>query len=70
MHKAQLNCTTYALRIRRRVSAAKDVKLMTSQDVCTALDEWTEVKNGLETSKRSLELSSAVVDTSLLTCTC
>ena len=55
VHKAQLNCTTYALKIRRRVSAVKDVKLMTHQEVCTALDEWTEVKDDLETCKEKLE---------------
>ena len=55
MHKAQLNFTTYALKIRRRVSAVKDVKLMTHQEVCTALEEWTEVKDDLETCKEKLE---------------
>ena len=28
---------------------------MTNQEVCIALDEWTEVKEGLEACKKELE---------------
>ena len=55
VHKAQLKCTTYTLKIRRRVSAVIDGKLMTYQEVCTALEEWTEVKSDLEICKEKLE---------------
>ena len=55
VHKVQVDSNAYALEIRCRASAYQDVKLMTNQEVCTALVDWKEVKEDLETCKTRLE---------------
>ena len=44
-----------ALEIRNKASAFQHANLMTNQEVCTALNEWKEVRDELETCKTKLE---------------